>query len=179
MRVMPKITDGELLLISKARADKIRSFALGVLLVDRGKSSIERLCIRVAKDRFKLAKSKLRDAVQAASCNPALWRTGVSRAYYAMYHAARSVTYLAHGGDDHEEHSMLPGKLPPDFPDSDQWRNKLKMARLNRNKADYDPYPVGDLEFEATCQELIQDATIFLRLSQRYINQKARNSNDS
>ncbi|MEY1590689.1 HEPN domain-containing protein [Burkholderia sp. Bmkn7] len=126
-----------------------------------------------------MAKSKLRDAGQAAACTPPLWRTGVSRAYYSMYHAARASTYLSYGGDDHEEHSALPGKLPTDFPDYEQWRNKLKMARLERNRADYDPYPVNEAEFEEICLSLIQDAKDFMRISQKYINRKIRDQNGS
>ena len=176
---MPRITDSELLLISKAKVEKLKNFADGVSLVRRAQSSIDRLRARVAKDRLTLAKSKLRDAVQAGSCTPPLWRTGVSRAYYSMYHAARAATYLSYGGDDHEEHSALPGKLPTDFPDYEQWRNTLKMARLERNRADYDPYPVDELEFKETCLSLIQDAKDFIRISQRYINQKIKAQNGS
>ncbi|WP_157377804.1 HEPN domain-containing protein [Burkholderia ubonensis] len=176
---MTRITESELLLISKAKVEKLKNFADGVSLSRRARSSIDRLRARVAKDRLALAKSKLRDATQAASCTPALWRTAVSRAYYAMYHAARAATYLSYGGDDHEEHSALPSKLPPDFPDFEQWRNKLKNARYERNRADYDPYPINEREFEDTCAALIQDATDFMRISQRYINQKIRSQNGS
>ncbi|WP_244120318.1 HEPN domain-containing protein [Burkholderia gladioli] len=176
---MARITDSELLLISKAKIEKLKNFADGVTLVRRAQSSIDRLRARVAKDRLTLAKSKLRDAVQAGSCVPPLWRTGVSRAYYSMYHAARAATYLSYGGDDHEEHSALPGKLPTDFPDYEQWRNKLKMARLERNKADYDPYPVDELEFKDTCLSLIQEAEDFMKISQRYVAQKIKEKNGS
>ncbi|WP_446900638.1 HEPN domain-containing protein [Burkholderia sp. YIM B11467] len=176
---MTRITESELLLISKAKIEKLRNFADGVSLSRRARSSIERLRARVAKDRLVLAKSKLRDATQAANSTPALWRTAVSRAYYAMYHAARAATYLSYGGDDHEEHSALPGKLPADFPDFEQWRNKLKNARYERNRADYDPYPVDEGEFMDICLALIQDAKDFVRASQRYINQKIRLQNGS
>lgn len=176
---MTRITESELLLISKAKVEKLKNFADGVSLSRRARSSIDRLRARVAKDRLTLARSKLRDATQAASSTPALWRTAVSRAYYSMYHAARAATYLSYGGDDHEEHSALPGKLPVDFPDFEQWRNKLKNARYERNRADYDPYPVNEMEFEDICTALIQDATDFMRISQRYINQKIRSQNGS
>ncbi|CBJ39754.1 hypothethical protein (plasmid) [Ralstonia solanacearum CMR15] len=76
---MPRITDSELLLISKAKIEKLKNFADGVSLVRRAQSSIDRLRARVAKDRLTLAKSKLRDAVQAGSCTPPLWRTGAGR----------------------------------------------------------------------------------------------------
>ncbi|EON16037.1 hypothetical protein C265_29580 [Cupriavidus sp. GA3-3] len=95
-----------------------------------------------------------------------------------MYHAARAATYLSYGGDDHEEHSALPGKLPADFPSSDQWRNKLKNARYERNRADYDPYPIDEMDFEDVCAATIRDAKDFVRVAQRYINEKIRSQND-
>ncbi len=176
---MTRITESELLLISKAKVEKLRNFSDGVSLSRRARLSIERLRTRVVKDRLALAKSKLRAATQVASSTPALWRTAISRAYYCMYHAARAATNLSYGGDDHEEHSALPGKLPADFPDSEQWRNKLKNARLERNRADYDPYPADEEQFKDICVELIQDATDFMKISQKYVNQKIREKNGS
>jgi uncharacterized protein (UPF0332 family) len=176
---MSGITESELLLISKAKLEKLKNFADGVNLCRRARSSIPRLRSRVAKDRLKLARSQLGDAVRAASLTPRLRRAAISRAYYAMYHAARAATYLSYGGDDHEEHSALPSKLPSDFPDLDQWRNKLKSARYERNRADYDPYPSDESDFEDACEALIQDAKDFMRIAQQYINRKIRLQNGS
>ena len=171
---MPRITDSELLLISKAKVEKLKNFADGVSLTHRARVSIARLRARVAKDRLRLARAQLRDAVTAASSDPQLSRTAVSRAYFAMYHAARAATYLSHGGDDHEEHSALPGRIPVDLPNFEQWRNKLKNARLERNRADYDPYPKGEAAFEECCTLLIREAKEFIQIAQKYINLKAR-----
>lgn len=176
---MTRITDSELLLISKAKLEKLRNFADGVSLSQRARLSIDGLRTRVVKDRLALAKSKLKAATQAASCMPSLWRTAISRAYYCMYHAARAATYLSYGGDDYEEHSTLPGKLPVDFPNYAHWQNKLKNARLERNRADYDPYPVDEAEFKYICLELIRDAAEFIKVSQKYINQKIKAKNGS
>jgi len=52
-----------------------------------------------------------------------------------MYHAARAVVYLAHQGDDHQEHDQLYKNLPDDFLDVAVWKNELKDARLKRNEA--------------------------------------------
>ncbi|MCD9121462.1 HEPN domain-containing protein [Cupriavidus sp. UGS-1] len=176
---MARITESELLLISKAKLEKLRNFADGVSICRRSRSTIDRLRARVAKDRLRLAQLQLNDAIKSAALTPKLSRAAVSRAYYAMYHAARAATYLSYGGDDHEEHSALPSKLPANFPDLEQWRNKLKFARLERNRADYDPYPVDDTAFEDTCDALIQDATELIRVAQRYINQEIRSKNGS
>ncbi len=174
---MPRITESELLLVSKAKLEKLKNFADGVSLTRRAGTSIERLRLRVARDRLNLASAQLKDALQAASISPPLRRTAVSRAYYAMYHSARAATYLSYGGDDHEEHSALPGKLPSDFPDFEQWRNRLKNARLERNRADYDPYPKNDADFEESCTTVIADAKALVRVTRVYISLKAKNGN--
>ena len=64
-----------------------------------------------------------------------------------MYHSLRAATFFSYGGDDHEKHVELPLKLPHDFPDRANWENALKNARLERNKADYDPYPKREASF--------------------------------
>lgn len=174
---MPKITESELLLISKAKLEKLRSFADGVSLTRRGRSTIDQLRVRAARDRLRLASAQLNDAIKAAATAPPLRRAAVSRAYYAMYHSARAATYLSFGGDDHEEHSALPGKIPTDFPDSEQWRNKLKNARLERNRADYDPYPKDENDFDEACISVLQDAKDLLRIAKKYINLIARSTN--
>jgi uncharacterized protein (UPF0332 family) len=169
---MTKITESELLLVAKAKADKVKNFTDGASLVYRSGVSIKEIQIQVTKDRLALAKKQLKAAVFAGNSTPQLSRTAVSRAYYAMYQAARAVTYLSNGGDDHEEHSVLPGKLPDDFSEAPEWRNKLKNARLERNRADYDPYPKLERKFKDSCDLLIEQATEFVLLAQQYINSK-------
>ncbi len=78
---------------------------------------------------------------------PPMCRVAVGRYYYGMYHAMRAVVYFHVTGDDHEQHSVLPRSMPADFPDADFWKNALKDARLRRNEADYDPYPMSDVSF--------------------------------
>jgi len=170
---MPTLTDSELLLISKSTQDKLRNFADGAQLARRSRSTIKRLQAKVARDRLELAILQLRDAKAAHSGVPKLSRTAVSRAYYAMYHAARAATYISFGGDDHEQHSVLPAKFPPDFPSSDIWRNRLKNARLERNRADYDPYPHGDVDFSVAASTMIQEAADFIKLTKQYLRLKS------
>src|SRR5690606_20302541 len=113
--------------------------AAGASLVVRTGYEIGQLRRRAAMDRLELANTFLADAV-AISDNPySLWRTVVSRAYYASYHALRAVVFVHHGGDDHEQHTVLPTKLPKDFPNFRDWQNTIKNARFERNRADYDP----------------------------------------
>jgi uncharacterized protein (UPF0332 family) len=170
---MATISDSELLLLSKSDQEKLKNFEDGAQLVKRSRVSIKRLQVRVANDRLKLARLQLRDAEAASKMAPQLARTAVSRAYYAMYHAARAATYLSFGGDDHEKHSILPTKLPADFPNSDVWKNKLKNARLERNRADYDPYPLGDMSFLAVHPVLISEAKELIRITKQYLVTKS------
>lgn len=170
---MPILTDSELLLISKSYEEKLRNFSDGALLARRARKTIKQLQIRVAKDRLTLAKLHLKDAVAASKCLPSMNRAVVSRAYYALYHAARAASYLSLGGDDYEQHSVLPTKFPGDFPNADHWKNRLKEARLERNRADYDPYPGGDADFAATAVRIVGEAKQFIKLSQQYLKLKS------
>lgn len=169
---MPRITENELLLVSKSNRETLNGFSRGVQLTSRSGKSIHELQVRVALDRIKLANLHLRQAATASRSKVPQYRTTVSRAYYAMYHAARAATYISIGGDDHEQHSVLPTKLPADFPNCDEWKNRLKIARLERNRADYDPYPAGDRYFGDSAEKMLQDARLLLRLARAYLQSK-------
>lgn len=170
---MPRITENELLLVSKSNQETLKGFSRGAELTSRSGKSIHELQVRVALDRIKLANTHLKQAAAASRANTPLHRSTVSRAYYAMYHAARAVTYISIGGDDHEQHSVLPTKLPADFPNCDEWKNRLKNARFERNRADYDPYPEGDMKFSESAGEMLQNARILVKLARAYLQSKA------
>jgi hypothetical protein len=89
-----------------------------------------------------------------------------------MYHSARAIVYYVARGDDHEAHAVLPKHLPNDFPDRDDWENEIKTARLERNRADYDPYPKSDRSFATTARTTTTTATNFLAASKRYLARK-------
>ncbi|MFS2205821.1 HEPN domain-containing protein [Variovorax sp. Varisp36] len=169
---MPRITHSELLLISKANQEKLKNFADGVLLSARANRSISQLQWRVAEDRILLARRHLRDAKLASRTMPSLTRAIVSRAYYSMYHAARAATYVYHKGDDHEAHTALATKLPSDFPNCDIWKMRLKEARFDRNRADYDPYPLPDSTFKPIADRLLKEAKELIPLAAKYIKSK-------
>ena len=103
---------------------------------------------------------------------PARWRDAISRSYYAMYHAARSIAYVAHGGDDNEAHESVYKAIPADFVDNEKWQNELKEARLRRNEADYDPYPPRDLKFKSISVTLSLKAHTFCGLAEGYLQTK-------
>jgi uncharacterized protein (UPF0332 family) len=162
----------DLLFVSKSPKERLDYLAAGASLVLRTGLNVEQLRSRAALDRMALASSLLREA-RRLHRGDGLRRTVVSRAYYAMYHACRAATFLSFGGDDHEQHTILPSKLPADFPDQGRWQNALKNARLERNRADYDPYPSKDKDFRAAADTLIADATALVTLARRYVESKS------
>jgi hypothetical protein len=89
-----------------------------------------------------------------------------------MYHAMRSCVFIFHDGDDHQEHSVLPLHIPQDFDSGVDWQNKLKNARLARNKADYEPYPKSDRAWQKTAATIKNDADLLLTASRNYLKSK-------
>jgi len=170
---MRKANPEDLLLISKSSKEKLGYLAAGASLVSRTGYNLKQLKAKAALDRLQLAASFLKEAQSLYVTGQHMRRTVVSRAYYSMYHALRSATFICYGGDDHEQHTVLPSKLPFDFPNHDRWQNALKNARLERNRADYDPYPRRDEMFESAAQSLIKDAAELIVLTRRYIRSKA------
>ena len=172
LQQMPRITSSDLLFVSKARKEKLDSLSSGVSLVARTGYDLERIRIKAALDRIEFARTILKCAEEALRVNPPMCRTATSRGYYSMYHALRAVTFFVSGGDDHEKHVDLPSQLPRDFPDRATWENCLKTARLERNKADYDPYPKKDKQFATCSQQILQDARTLMPIVRKYIRQK-------
>lgn len=170
---MPKkVQVRDLLFVSKALKSRLDDLAAGASLAARTGLDVNKIRLKAANDRAMLAAAFLKEAKYVAA-NGGMNRTVVSRAYYAMYHAARAITFLSYGGDDHQEHSTLPGKLPRDFPESAQWQNALKNARLERNKADYDPYPRSDADFGAAALALLLEAKLLVTAAKAYIRSKS------
>src|ERR1044071_3277498 len=97
---------------------------------------------QATSDRLQLAGAHLRAGDNLLFA--ANYRSAISRYYYAMYHAARAITYAAHQGDDHERHSILPRNLPANWNTAPSREIELTDARFLRNQADYDCYPIGD-----------------------------------
>ena len=89
-----------------------------------------------------------------------------------MYHIFRAVVFFVVGGDDHENHSVLQNHIPSDFPNQAIWQNKLKTARLERNRADYDPYPSFDKSFEAVARTVVSETEALLPVARAYLRRK-------
>jgi hypothetical protein len=166
---MPRAAADEVLYVSEAKKNRIDTLVRGVQLVDKTGYTIGQLRGRAVFDRLALAKRFIEDAEVAIEQNPPRCRTAVSRAYYAMYHLLRTVSYHSHGGDDYEGHDVLPGKIPAAFPNRGSWEHDLKLARLERNRADYEPYPRKDNQFQPTALELIAKARDLDRIVRRFL----------
>lgn len=122
---------------------------------------IDDLLKRAISERFSLASIHMHvgDSCLAAD----QFRTAICRFYYAMYHAARAISFGHHRGDDYQQHSVLPDHLPPTIPNKATLRNDLMDARLMRNGADYDPYPAGEGPWAADAQRLAGTAAGFVQ----------------
>lgn len=169
---MPKLPDANLLEITKSDAKTINSFRFGVHLYKTSGREIQELTEDACKDRFEFAQRVLESARMASKWSKPQHRVVLARAYYAMYHAARAVVFYSQRGDDFQEHSSLPKYIPKDFPDRDRWENQIKLARLERNKADYDPYPKADRAFAGTAKAVLGSAAEFLSITRRYLSRK-------
>lgn len=114
---------------------------------------------QIVSDRFVLSGSQL--ATGDRLVFDLQYRASISRHYYAMYHAARAISFAFHGGDDHQAHSTLPRNLPHSMVDVGKREIELTDARLLRNLADYDPYPTQQSDWEADARALSVVASEF------------------
>lgn len=152
---MARVSDTDLLYISKGVKERLDTLAAGERLINATGYSIDKLRRKTVEDRLQLAKAILKGAESAYNSSTPSYRSAVSRAYYSMYHTIRALSFYVNGGDDHQDHSKLPAKIPDDFPSRAQWENDLKHARFQRNRADYDPYPRNDRRFQGDAKHLI------------------------
>ncbi|MGD0112186.1 MAG: hypothetical protein ABSD48_09990 [Armatimonadota bacterium] len=119
--------------------------------------------------RMALARRFLSNAVDNAASEQPDFRLIVSRAYYAMYHAARSVVF-AFSRADVDAHRELPSKLPSDFPDRGLWVERLKGWRIRRDAADYSPF--ADEDQNALKADAIADSGAFYQLCSEYVRKR-------
>jgi uncharacterized protein (UPF0332 family) len=115
---------------------------------------------QVTSDRLGMAGSHLRAADQLLQNG--IFRASISRHYYAMYHTARAVVFAEAQGDDHQQHGVLARKLPSNLPKKALREAQLTDARLLRNEADYDPYPMSEALWADDAQALGATASEFI-----------------
>jgi uncharacterized protein (UPF0332 family) len=121
---------------------------------------------QATSDRLSLAGEHLRAGDQLVFSSQ--YRSAISRHYYAMYHAARSIVYADFRGDDHERHNVLARHLPAKLPGAALREQQLTDARFLRNEADYDIYPFSMAEWESDARKLAITATDFVRACEEF-----------
>lgn len=164
--------DDVLLAITQATKAELSAWRRGVYLEASTGRAIEDLRQRAVGDRIALAAEFRMSARACMSDEMRAYRTAVSRFYYSMYHAGRAVVYFQKDGDDHEEHSKLPTHLPGDFPERNRCLNAITNARLDRNRADYEPYPKSQNAWRSMARQWESVSTEFLAMCRVYLRQK-------
>jgi uncharacterized protein (UPF0332 family) len=150
----------------------ISNFQAGASLVARTGYSISEVLAKVAIDRVKLSQQFYVQANSLLTQDHPPYRLVVARSYYSMYHVIRAIVFYTTEGDDFEKHSELPKHIPSDFPQASHWANELKMARLNRNKADYNPYPRAESHFASDATHTVATSKILLKIGKSYLRAK-------
>lgn len=112
---MARTLGDRLLRVSEATSKEATLWREGANLERVTGKTIDVLRLEAAVDRWRLADEFRIRADKFSRAKPARTRDAISRYYYSMYHAMRAAAYVFHGGDDHQEHRVLPGKTPPDF----------------------------------------------------------------
>lgn len=161
--------------VSTADKKTIKYFGEGASLATAFGKSIEDVRHQAAADRLKLGEHFLRIAKRMSNLPRCDWRSVIGRYYYAMYHSMRAVSFYAYGGDDYQEHSKLPQKIPDDFPNKNLRANELRDARTRRNEADYDLFPSGSPHFRTNAVLLAPIAAQFVSECRLYMQQKGCN----
>lgn len=158
--------------VVQAKKKELDGWAEGVSLERDSGQSVTDLVTLGAAERWRLAGDFGRTADLLMRSRPRRYRSAISRYYYCMYQAMRAAVYLAHGGDDHQEHSVLPGHVPNDFPEQEEWQTRLKDARFARNAADYEPFPKSAKDWASRADTMQRDANALLRSTRDYLRGK-------
>jgi uncharacterized protein (UPF0332 family) len=127
---------------------------------------IIQLIQQATSDRLALASEHLRAGDQLILAFQ--FRSAISRYYYAMYHAARSVVYAETRGDDYEKHHVVVRHLPTQMPNRAKREQQLTNARFLRNEADYDVYPFSILEWADDARTLSIAASDFVQACEEF-----------
>jgi uncharacterized protein (UPF0332 family) len=157
---MPTVTAIEQVMLHVCTRKKTELLTLGTA-TGRYPFPVAQLIPQITSDRLRLAGENLRTGDQLILTNQ--FRFAISRYYYAMYHAARSIVFAEIKGDDHQAHSELPRHLPPGMPNISARAQELISARLLRNEADYDPYPSAATEWQQDAQRIAITAPNFVQ----------------
>jgi uncharacterized protein (UPF0332 family) len=166
------LSHSDLLSISEAKKYNIDQWRNGIRLEFNGGASIDTLIRETVRARLLLADEMRNQGHLALGLNPPIYRLTVNRFYYALYHATRALVFFMHGGDDYQEHKVVPTHIPGDFPDSQTWQNDLKDARTLRNEVDYNPYPAADINWQPAAVKMTIRADTLIPLVKNYLRGK-------
>ncbi len=121
---------------------------------------------------MKLAAAHLRTAKNPSSVRDN-WRLVVSRAYYAAYNASKAVRYLVQGqvAGDVDDHKKV-ADLPNDFPERVFWTSVLIEMRIDRNIADYEPWPGCLRRLAASPKKAVEYADRFVQTVRSYLKDR-------
>ncbi|MEU7098575.1 hypothetical protein AB0A66_09610 [Streptomyces longwoodensis] len=157
------LTDQLLLHISTSKSATISALPVGG---SKYPFPTAQLLQQIVSDRLLLAGGHLRagDALLFAT----QYRSAISRFYYAMYQAARAITFAEIKGDDHERHNVLPRNLPASIDNPAVREAELVDARLLRNQADYDIYPINESDWENDARALSATAANFVQMCESF-----------
>lgn len=122
--------------------------------------------IRTARQKITTARRRLAAGhlIRAKFCIESdLYRPSINASYYSMYHTARAAHFWATQGVDFDNHTRLPGQLSKVGVNiSNDLMNSYAMARLSRNEADYDIFPLEDDAWEDAARDLYITASTFI-----------------
>jgi hypothetical protein len=161
-----------LIRVTMANSAVLTAWGEGVHLELTSGMPIRDLRDRACADRFELAVDLRRRGNRLMRGPRPEFRDAVGRYYYAFYHAFRAVSFFVHNGDDHEKHSILPTKIPGNFPQASYWQNMLKDARELRNQADYSPYPKSREAWRADAERLRGECGVLIPSVREYLRLK-------
>ena len=167
------VTEDRLQRITKAPKNTLILLKEGVSIEAALSQTLDEAMDRTVADRLDLADEFLEMAERLHRSRSDMSRPAIARYYYAMYHAMRAVSFQNFGGDDHEQHTVLPSKgVPNDYPNKDLASNELKDARTLRNEADYEQYPISRSYFRTAVLDLRPKAKAFVSAARQYVTLK-------
>lgn len=163
------LTRSRLNRLAKSNRATTSAWKEGVSLESDTGATIQNILMRLAAARWRLAYSFKNEANRLMQLSPPMYRSAISRYYYSMYHATRACVFIDNEGDDHEAHSQLPTHIPATLDPAGNWQNKLKDARLLRNRADYDAYPRKESAWKTEANDLRIDSLQLMVVTKNFL----------
>lgn len=135
-------------------------------------SWFDRTAVTVCKQWLRLAQYHLQVARSLVNSNRN-WRSVVSRSYYAVYTASRTVRFYVEGSVklDVDDHKRV-GDLPNDFPKKPEWSNFVVELRRDRNLADYEPWQHVRRSLTHSPNKALKKSAEFVGESRKYLRQR-------